>query len=288
MNFVKTVFIRAFVLSLLLLNSCGFFRSIGLYNIPPDYADTFEEINGIKFIDHPNKTSNIVLELTATQKEFSPYDSIKLKLKISNISLTDTMYIISIHQYYYDRDLIVTDSLNKRMKIIEWPKDHGGVNIVDEFGRKIKNILVPNGTKLGPQKFYEAIISFETGKKIIPHILANLISMKRENSPGTYKAYYIQEHEEYDNLKGPIRTEIKSNIVNYSVRNYTQEETSIRNNAIEVVNKIEEIEGLCLADSLLQEFKLKHPESIYSEQINKFIELKKVLEKSKNGSDTKN
>ena len=165
---MKTIFIRVFVLSLFLLNSCGFFRSIGLYNVPPDYADTFEEINGIKFIDHPNKTANILLELTTAQKEFSPYDSIKLILKATNLSSTDTMYISKPKLYNSDilnQELIVKDSTNKTQKNFEYYRNVDFAIRGDDYGRKVSGTIAPYGEKIPPNSSQTEIFSIKTGGK---------------------------------------------------------------------------------------------------------------------------
>lgn len=81
------------VIIVLMLSSCGFFRSIGLYNVPPNYSETYEEITGKKFIDHQNKNDNLRLKLIAIKKEYSPYEEIELLLKIYNTSSSDTMYL---------------------------------------------------------------------------------------------------------------------------------------------------------------------------------------------------
>jgi hypothetical protein len=260
------------------LSSCGFFRSIGLYNTPPAYADTFEEINGFPFIDHANKASNLVLELLTTQKVFSPYDSIKLKIKVFNCSLTDTMFIRGFHSSYYSQDLIVTDSSNHKMKIIEWEKwACPRVIIVDGYGRKIKHTLAPNGIKLAPKDSLLGTLAYKTGIKITPPGLSQILSIERENEPGIYQAYYIFEHEEYDNVNGPIEIKIKTDTVVYNVRNYTFEESEIRNEAVRIANEIDCSTNSFSADSLFESFISKYPESIYVEQLTEFLELKKSL-----------
>ncbi|HCY75369.1 MAG TPA: hypothetical protein DHV28_05570 [Ignavibacteriales bacterium] len=275
---MKIIFIRVFVLALLLLNSCGFFRSIGLYSVPPDYADTFEEIKGIKFINHFNKTSNLVLDLTTTQNVFSPYDSIKIKYKISNLSQTDTMHINSIHPYYYYTDLFITDTLNKRINPIEWSRDRG-IQIIDEdeYGRRIKPILALNGARLPPMDSITGIISFKIGSMIVPKVYSTYARFESENVPGKYYVYYVLKHEEYDNIKGPITTKLISDTVEYFVRNLTEEELLIKNEATQIVQIIDVGKNFEMADSLLLNFNNKYPKNYYYSSLVKFLEAKKEL-----------
>ncbi len=215
---MKTIFIRVLFLALLLLNSCGFFRSIGLYNVPPDYADTFEEINGIKFIDHPNLTSNIILELTSTQKMFSPYDSIKLRLRATNLSTIDTMYVgtLSLSSSYPFTELIVTDSINMKMKLLTYTEHLDYSATVDDYGRIVNPTIAPYSYfKFDPKHSRTKELNFQTGSGLFPTIYAVAFSLKKENIPGHYKSYYVQNHEEYDNIKGKINTKLISNTVEF-------------------------------------------------------------------------
>lgn len=278
---MKTVFLGVFVLSLLLLNSCGFFRSIGMYNVPPDYADTFEEINGIPFIDHPNLTSNIVLELTSTQKEFSPYDSIKFILSATNLSAIDTMYVgtLSLLGSYPYTELIVIDSINRKMKLLTYTKHPDYSVRVDDYGRIVHPTIAPSSYfKFDPQHSRTNELNFQTGSSIFPSIYAVAFSLKRENIPGHYKSYYIQDHEEYDKIIGPINTKLISDTVEYYVRNYTEEELVIKSEAKTIIDKIEEQKDIEIIDNLIMNHKVKHPKSYYYPELVKFWEAKKSVE----------
>ena len=278
---MKTVFLGVFVLSLLLLNSCGFFRSIGMYNVPPDYADTFEEINGIKFIDHPNLTSNIVLELTSTQKEFSPNDSIKLILKVINLSSTDTMYISKPKLYnsnIFNQELIVKDSTNKTQRIFEHYRNIDFAIRGDDYGRKVSSTIAPYGEKISPLSTQNYFFSIKTGEKILPPLFG-IVNLIRESKPGYYYAFYYQQHEEYDNIKGPVYTMLTSDTVLYSIRPYTDEETVIRNEAKDLVSKIDSTQNFEYADNLLNAFNKRYPENPYKTGMIDFLNLKKDLKK---------
>lgn len=279
---MKTVFLGVFVLSLLLLNSCGFFRSIGMYNVPPDYADTFEEINGIKFIDHPNLTSNIVIELTSTQKVFSPYDSINLTLKITNLSNEDTMYIAPVGldiSYPSYRELVVIDSLGNKqeLNIIRVIVCYEGM--VDNYSRIVAPTIAPFSLfKFAPSLSKTTELKFQTGKSIFPQLYYNAFSLCREHTPGYYKANYIQNHEEYDKIIGPINTKLISDTVEYYIRNYTEEELVIKSEAKTIIDKIEEQKDLETIDNLIVNHKVKHPNSYYYPGLVKFWEAKKSVE----------
>lgn len=278
---MKTVFLGVFVLSLLLLNSCGFFRSIGMYNVPPDYADTFEEINGIPFIDHPNLTSNIVLELTSTQKEFSPYDSIKFILSATNLSAIDTMYVgtLSLLGSYPYTELIVIDSINRKMKLLTYTKHPDYSVRVDDYGRIVNPTIAPYSYfKLDPQYSRTKELNFQTGSSIFPPIYAVAFSLNRENIPGHYKSYYIQYHEEYDRLKGPIKSKLVSDTVEYCVRNYTEEELVIKSEAKTIIDIIEEQKNVDTIDNLIMNHKVKYPNSYYYPELVKFWDAKKSVE----------
>lgn len=272
---MKTIFIRVFVLALLLLNSCGFFRSIGLYNVPPDYADTFEEINGIKFINHPNLTSNIVLELTSTQKVYSPYDSITLILRATNLSLIEIMYVYS-ERY---GELIVTDSLNRKVNVLKHNVYFSQVAVIDDYGRIVKPTLAPYSYfQYEPNASQSKVLIFQNGESIFPQLYYRAFSLKKENTPGNYTVNYIQNHEEYDKIKGRINTKLISDTVDYYVRNYTQEELVIKSEAKTIIDKIEEQKDLENIDNLIMNHKVKYPNSYYYSELVKFWEEKKSVE----------
>ena len=108
----------------------------------------------------------------------------------------------------------------------------------------------------------------------------------RENSPGKYKAYYIQEHEEYDNIKGPIKTMLTSNTVEYTVREYTIAELLVRNQASNIVTQIEEGLNFNNADSLIADFSLKFPYHFYYREMSEFLNSKKRLKEYNSKKNT--
>jgi len=265
------------------LSSCGFFRSIGLYNTPPDYADTFEEINGVSFIDHPNKTSNLVLKLSTTQKVFSPYDSIYLQLKITNLSNDYTMYVVpsGLNVYsYLNQELIVTDSINRKLKITNSTVPVDYTSIADDYGRIVKPTLAPNSIyMIEPRQTRNNELKFQTGNSIFPVLYEMAFAMKKENSPGSYNAYYVLSHEEYDNIIGPKKTKLISNTIEYLVRNYTEEELLEKKDVKFIVEKIDRGKNLEIVDSLIISYQKKYPNSYYSHDLLEFWESKKILEK---------
>ena len=89
----KHILIILILSSLSVLSSCGVFRAVGLYNVPPDYADTFKEVNGRDFINHNNITANLLVKLTPLRYEYSPYETVRMRVTIFNVSKSDTMYI---------------------------------------------------------------------------------------------------------------------------------------------------------------------------------------------------
>ena len=107
-----------FLLMIFILTSCDFLRSIGLYNVPPNYSETYEEITGKKFIDHQNKNDNLRLTLITLKKEYSPYEEIELKLKVENISNADTMYLYEPGLYppTFYTEIVVKDNLRQKAK----------------------------------------------------------------------------------------------------------------------------------------------------------------------------
>ena len=265
------------------LSSCGFFRSIGLYNTPPDYSDTFEEINGFPFIDHANKVSNLVLELSTTQKVFSPFDSISLQLKIINLSNDNTMYVLPLGLTFYSylyQELIVTDSTTRKLKVTNsrTPFDYSA--IVDDYGRVVKPTLAPYSIyKIEPGQTRNKDLTFQTGKSIFPVLYAMAFSMKKENFPGCYYAYYSLGHEEYDNVKGPIKTKLISNTIEYFVREYTEAELQMKKDAQFIINKIDAGKNLDIIDSLIMSYQKDYPTSYYTQDLNEFWGSKKILEK---------
>lgn len=270
--FKKGVLIIPAVFFLSVINSCGFFRSIGLYNVPPDYADTFKEVNGRDFINHSNITANLLVELTPLGYEYSPYDTIEMKVKIVNVSTLDTMYISEprmLAANYPTQGIVVTDTGGKRMRVLDYIQTVDGAIIADKYGRKIKNTLAPDGYRLPPRDSVINIIRFVCGK-----INLNLDSeLKRENKPGYYTAYYTQPHEEYDRIKGPIRTRLFSNKVHFKISDYTEEQINIKERVNEIIKAINDKSDNLKIQSLFTDFKNDYPGNLYIPRLQKFIDL---------------
>lgn len=269
----------------LMLSSCSFFRSIGLYNVPPNYSETYEEINGQKFIEHPNKKENLILMLKTVKSEYSPYEEVELSLKIFNISNKDTMYILapSLYTQYptYSR-LIVADTLGNNLNVVEYYTHGNPITIVDDYGRKIKNTLAPNHTKIDPRDSITIILRYRAGDRICDHLDCKL-TFKRENNPGKYNAYYLQYHEEYDEVKGPTPVELKSSEISYKISNYTIEEIEIRNEVNEIISSVYSNKDSLVTNSLFSQFAINHPNNFYSPQIQEFLKMSPYIRKrSKN------
>jgi len=271
------------VIIVLMLSSCGFFRSIGLYNVPPNYSETYEEITGKKFIDHQNKKDNLRLTLVSLKKEYSPYEEIELKLIVENISNADTMYLYETGLYpstFPYRELIVTDSLNKKIKVLEDIAHVSRTAMVDNYGRIITPTVAPNNSRIAPKDSLIKVLSFRTGKRICDDIECRF-TFKRENVPGNYQTYYIQYHEEYDEMKGPISEKINSSVTNYKILNYTSEELEIRNKVKEIIYEVYRGKDSLFVDSLYSSFLSNYSDNIYVTQLKEFLELYSSLRKNK-------
>lgn len=271
------------VIIVLMLNSCGFFRSIGLYNVPPNYSETYEEIMDTKFIQHSNKKDNLTLTIESIKKEYSPYEEIELLLKIFNTSSSDTMFLYEPGLYpstFPYRELIVTDSLNKKIKVLEDIAYVSRTAMVDNYGRIITPTVAPNNSRIAPKDSLIKILSFRTGKRICDDIECRF-TFKRENEPGNYNAFYIQYHEEYDEIKGPIPTKITSPETVYSVSNYTKEELAIREKVNEIISAVYSEKDSSIIDSLYINFNDKYSDNIYVTQLKEFLELYSSVRKNK-------
>lgn len=265
-----------------MLSSCGFFRSIGLYNVPPNYSESYEEITGKKFIDHQNKKDNLRLTLVALKKEYSPYEEIELKLNVENISNTDTMYIYEpgLYPSIFFREIFIRDSLGKKQKVLEETYAIDYTAIVDDYGRRINPTIAPDNARLAPGDSIVKVLSFKTGKRICDDIECRL-TFNRENIPGNYTAYYIQNNEEYDEIKGPIPTKLISSETVYSISSYTKEELAIREKVNDIVSAVYSEKDSSIIDSLYINFNDNYSDNIYVPQLKDFLELYSSVRKNK-------
>jgi hypothetical protein len=279
MKILLSVFL---VIIVLMLGSCGFFRSIGLYNVPPNYSETYEEITGKKFIDHQNKKDNLRLTLVALKKEYSPFEEIELKLKVENISNADTMYLYEpgLYPSAFYTEIVIRDNLGKKQKVLEETYSIDYTVIVDDYGRRINPTIAPNHAKLAPGDSITKVLSFKTGKRICDNVECRL-TFNRENIPGNYTAYYIQNNEEYDDIKGPIPTKITSSETVYSVSNYTKEELAIREKVNEIISAVFSEKNSSIIDSLYINFNDKYSDNIYAAQLKAFLELYSSVRKNR-------
>ena len=291
MEIVKTfniIISMRFLLSILLiiistiLTSCSFLRSIGLYNGPPNYSETYETLTGKKFINHSNNKDNLVLKLISVKNEYSPYEEIGLKLKVENVSKTDTMYLYKpgLDPSGHYSELDIRDSLGKKQKVLEDTYTIDYTETVDDYGRRIIPTIAPDNTKLAPGDSIIKLLSFRTGKRICDNIECRL-TLKRENIPGNYTAYYTQNHEEYDEIKGPLPTKIASSKIEYNVLNYTKEELAIREKVNGIISAVYNEKDSTMIDSLYSNFKENYPTSFYIPQLKEFFELYSSVRKNK-------
>lgn len=254
------------------LASCGLFRTLGLYNVPPNYFETYEEVTGKKFIPHSNKTDSLILTLGSISKFYSPYEEIKLELKVINLG-SDTIFIyepgLSASTFPY-RELIIKDNLNKKIKVLDYTAWVDYAVLVDDYGRRIVPTIAPDGFKVSPKDSLIKILSFRTGNRISDDIYCHF-SFLRENIPGVYKANYTQYHEEYDKIKGPIPTKLISSETMYKILNYTDEELKIRDEVLEIIEAVNDNVDSLKIDNLFSRFKNKNSENIYIPQIQEYL-----------------
>ena len=269
---MKVILKILFVFLFPFIASCGLFRTIGLYNVPPNYFETYQELTGRMFVPHSNSTDSLKLTLKSLKQEYSPYEEIKLELKVFNLS-SDTIFIyepaLSATTFPY-RKLIITDSLYKKVIVLDYTVWIDYVTIVDDYGRRINPTIAPDGFRISPKDSLIKMLSFRTGDRITKDLYGTF-SFLRENKPGKYIAYYIQNHEEYDAIKGPIPTKIKSSEVEYRVINYTNDELTIRNEVKEIISAVNDNSDSLKAENLFSEFKNKNPDNVYIAQINEYL-----------------
>jgi len=264
------------VVFLLFISSCGFLRNIGLYNVPPDYADSFQEANGKEFIKHNNDSKNLLLNLKINKNEYSPYEEIELILKIYNISRTDTMYIYEPNL----RGVVVIDSMNKKKKVLENEAIISSTIVVDKYGRRISPTVAPDNYKLPPKDSIISNLHFRMGKKLC-NLIPCVFSFERENEPGNYKVYFKFSNEEYDRIKGPVLNEIKTPELNYTIRDYTKEELKIRQNVELIISAIENNSDSSSVYNLFSTFKNDYPDNVYILQLTETLKMHYFLEANK-------
>jgi hypothetical protein len=265
------------IISLLFISSCGFLRTIGLYNTPPDYADSFKNGLGKEFIKHNNDSKNLLLTLKTTKTKYSPYEEIELILKVNNISLTDTMYLYKPNL----RGVVVLDSNNRKKKVLEYETTCCGVIVVDKYGRRINPTVAPDNFKLPPQDSLITKLSFRTGNRLCP-LVTCFFSFVRENAPGDYKIYFQYSNEEYDRLKGPVLIEIKSEEINYTVRDYTKDELNIRQDVESIISALKNNSDSSNVYSLFSSFETNYPDNVYISQLSESLKTHYYLEAKKN------
>ena len=280
---MKSIYKILIILTIPNLVSCSLFRSIGLYNVPPNYSETYEDLTDKKFINHSNKKDNLVLKLISDKKEYSPYEEIELKLKIENKSKTDTMYLYEPGVFsttFPYREVVVKDTMNKKIKVLEEIAYVDYTATVDDYGRRINPTIAPDNTRIAPGDSLIKLLSFRTGKRICDNIECRL-TFNRENIPGNYTAYYTQNHEEYDEIKGPIFTKIISSETEFNISNYTKEELAIREKVNGIISAVYSEKDSTMIDSLYSIFKEDYPTSTYFPQIKEFLELYSSVRKNK-------
>ena len=168
------------------------------------------------------------------------------------------------------RELVVRDSLNREMRVLEYSAGGNEAIMKDKYGRRIKPTIAPNGFKLSPKDSLIKILSFRTGEKITKDLYGSF-TFVRENKPGKYKANYIQGHEEYDEIKGPIPTKIKSTEAEYRVSNYTNDELAIRDEVKKITSAVNNNSDSLIIEVLFSKFRNKHPNNIYIPQIKEYL-----------------
>jgi hypothetical protein len=149
---------------------------------------------------------------------------------------------------------------------------------VDEYGRKI-NVLAPNNSiKIAPGDSLIKTFEFKAGDRICDHPDCKLI-LKRENNPGKYNVYYVQYHEEYDEIKGPVSVELKSSETIYQISDYSIEESGIRNEVNEIISSVYSNKDSLVTDSLFSQFAINHPNNFYLPQLQEFLKVSPYIRK---------
>lgn len=275
---ILSVFITAISLT---AYSCGVMRSLGLYNVPPPYSETYKEYFHTKCIDHPNSRENLSLYIKPVKEVFSPFEEIEIEVGIINHSKVDSMccytpYIVG--NPWSGNNLDVRDWKNHKFDLVNVRSSACYVVEVDNYGRRLSPSIFSSGKIINPQDTLREILKFSTGVRY-PSLLEpaseifSRMYAKRENAPGKYTIHYEQNHEELDEIKGPIEAgKLISDTVEYYVRDYTSEELNLKKDVADI------LEGLIgrthtrnTTDSLITLLSQRYPNNFYLETVKGYV-----------------
>ncbi len=266
---LSAVIITAFAFTAI---SCGVMRSLGLYNVPPPYSETYEEYFHKKCINHANKRENLSLYIKPVKKVFSPFEDVIIEAIIKNSSPIDTMYVF----YVGITNLSVSDSANRKTPIFVrtvWACPI--VITIDEYGRYLTSTVLTDSVPIAPRDSLFKEIVFNTGLRL-PDIIKKTDAfmprvgprIEQENRPGKYTAYYRQKHQELDQIKGFYNVEdILSDTVEFYIRDYTPEEKQMRNEVADIFYGAHNGNSRQTTDSLITLFSHKYPDNFYLQQL---------------------
>jgi hypothetical protein len=267
-NYIITFSIAAISL---FIYSCGVMRSLGLYNVPPSYSETYEEYFHKKCIDHSNSRENLSIYIKPIKEVFSPFEDVEIEAIITNSSPKDTMYIFHVGI----KGLSVYDSTNRHIPTYV---DKGcvlRVFVADKFGRYLTSTVLGDCVPIAPQNSLIKSISFNTGlhlpdtiKKTDAFIPRVGPRIEKENFPGKYTAFYRQKHQELDQIKGFFNVDdLVSDTVEFYVRDYTPEEKQMRGEVADIFYGAHNGNSRQTTDSLIALFSHKYPDNFYVQQL---------------------
>lgn len=272
---ILSVFITAISLT---AYSCGVMRFLGLYNVPPSYCDDFQKHFKRSCPKHNNSKSNLSIYIRPCKRTFSPYEEIEVEVGVINHSTLDTMWcFIPSHTSsnpWSGNNLDIRDSFKHKLSLGEPGLCVDFAIDLDDYRRRVSPSIFSYGKIINPQDTLIKVLKFNTGLRY-PDLLKNkheLLSRayaKRENLPGKYTVHYEQNHEEFDEMKGPVEAGIiVSDTIEYYVRDYTSEELNLKKDVADI------LEGLIgrthtrnVTDSLITRLSERYPDNFYLETV---------------------
>jgi hypothetical protein len=253
-------------------------RSLGLYNVPPSYCDDFPKHFKRSCPNHKNSKNNLSGYIRPCKSVFSPYEKVEVEVGIINHSNIDTMYCYIPYcgesNPWSGNNLDVRDSTNHKFDLVEVHNTVSYAVIIDSYGRRLDPSIFADGRIINPQDTLSKILKFIAGRRY-PDLLKNRFTLlsriyaKRENLPGKYTVHYEQNHEEFDEIRGPVEAgQIVSDTVEYYVRDYTPEELNLKKDVADI------LEGLVgrthsrnTTDSLITLLSQRYPDNFYLETV---------------------
>jgi hypothetical protein len=276
----KFIIAILFILSTIIFTSCSVFRTLGLYNVPPPYSDSYEEFHG-KPLQHLNKAENISMYLSSDKESYYPGEPITISCIMINHSKTDTMGVNSPFAFK-SPNIRILNSSGKRV-------DYHGNDIevfacpvaiaYDEFGRQLN---VSSQKQIPPNSKIEFTIRIDRNyynnsykiwsKSQVGEILERAYKLNiRELAPDIYTLTCYANHTVFDEIEGPQNVWLNSDTLNIEIMKPGDSQINQKEEYTQIIRAIMELDSLDNIFKLGKTYENNYPQGIYMEKIKRIV-----------------